>query len=178
MRFPVRWVPRLFKHIFRDDDGVWQFGAYFAHLDSIRSRIPEALFDLIRNENRYDLSSPTSLHDAWLVSLKLLGPHERAPAEVFTIELALLGPLHDREFELTYLSAHHYNIEMLPRPACADMVEYQGATRRKDDLITHEFDVSAAGKLEHRLLFDSGLAIFIACADILFRERMIEPAGS
>lgn len=164
----------LLKYIFKDKDGVWQLDEYFKHLDSISSRIPAALRELIQNENRYVPSSRQSFHDAWLSSLKLLGPQECEPRKVFAIEIVLLGPYHDRLFELTYLSADNYKIELPAVNGLREKIEYRGAMKYKDDLAIHEFDLSKEGNLEHRLLFDSGLTISICCADILFEERFIE----
>lgn len=164
----------MLKYIYRDEDLVWQLGPYFDHLKTIEARIPAALRDLICEEDRYGLNSERSFHDAWLVFLSLFGPQECEPEDVFTIELSLLGPYHDRYFDLRYLGATVYHVGLTPGSGDLEWIDFRGAKKRKDDLMIHEFDVLADGRIEHRYLFLSGMEIFIQCARIEFSERIIK----
>lgn len=167
----------MFKYIYQDDELAWHLGPYFDHLESIEERIPAALRDPICNESRYGLESRETFHDAWLVSLAVFGPQICEPEDVFAIELTLLGPCHDRYFDLRYKGATAYRIGLKAGLDEVEWIDYRGATRCKDDLMVHEFDVLEDGMIEHRLLFVSGMTIYVKCARFEFEERRVEDTG-
>lgn len=166
----------MFKYVFQDETSTWQFGQYFARLRVVGTKIPEIIRDLIYNEERYVLNSPRSFHDAWLIALSIRGPHECEPSDVFTLDLTLLGPCHDRLFKLTYTKAVAYVIERKEDSGNLDSIKYKGSIKHKDDLLVHEFDVLEDSTIEHRILFYSGLFVYIKCAEIQFEEVMLEGA--
>ena len=54
------------KLIYEDDTGSLNFDKYFAYIQDIEANLPEGVFRYAAEEEHYDLSSHSSLHDAWL----------------------------------------------------------------------------------------------------------------
>ena len=107
---------------------------------------------------RYSLSGPHSLHDAWLESLEILEPSKGARSEqrATRITLQLLGAYHNCMHHLVYLGVRRYQIDA---PASGG---------GHGDLIIHELRLDDDGTLAHELLFSSGGVIQIACDDLQY----------
>ena len=114
------------------------------------------------------MDSPQSLHDAWLESLEILEPAEgkRHEQRSTRITLRLLGALHDRIHELTYVGVRRYRIDA---PA---------GQRGQGDLIVHEVRIEEDDLIVHELLFANGGTVEVGCADFFYTERLLGTGAS
>ena len=117
--------------------------------------------------NRHNLDSPHSLHDSWMTSLtikenrKLERPFEPKP----TIEIELLGPMHDRSIILTYAGIASYEITGLLNP-------YNWADTYHGDIMRHEVRLRESGRFIHEIEFSSESRIIVVCKDLQCSERL------
>ncbi len=147
------------KYIYTNSNGVAQFDKYFQYLKSIQGQLPENVFSFAANVEHYDLSSHSSLHDAWLenIDIREIGQGERHEQRQTEIKLCLLGAFHDRHIYLTYKDVQKYCLSAA------------GALTGHGDLLVHEVQLSDSGSLIHELQFEKG-NIQIECKDILHEE--------
>jgi hypothetical protein len=83
----------------------------------------------------FDLSSPSSLHDAWLETLTVreVASGERQEIRRMEVSLCLLGPAHDRRIHLHYTGVTCYSFTA---PPCQREAAREHAGH--GDLFTHE----------------------------------------
>ena len=142
------------------------FESYLQYIDANRSRLPETVYEFASDVERYDLRSPHSLHDAWLSSLTVKENRraEKSLEPNTSIELVLLGPMHDREIVLKYTGVKSYRIEGKQNP-------YNWADTFHGDISGHQVSVGDGGEVVHEIEYVSGAVIFITCNDFCFSEN-------
>ena len=112
------------------------------------------------NSSHYDLSSHSSLHDAWLEYVQINEKSTGARNEVrgTEIELCFLGPFHDKRLLLRYGAVANYRVWS------------EEAKAGHGDLDTHEFGVSSEGMPFHQLAFRGNSGIYIEFSEFAYRE--------
>jgi len=142
------------------------FVLYLQYLETIKATLPLQVFEFASNENRHNLDSAHSLHDAWLTSLTV--KENRRAQRPFkpkpTIEIVLLGPQHDREIVLSYVNVSSYRVE--GEPNC-----FNAADTLHGDVDRHEVRVSEDGLIVHEIKFSSRSSIIITCDNFACTER-------
>jgi hypothetical protein len=71
--------------------------------------MPRHIFTFASDPRHHDLTSPDSLHDAWLEHLDIAEDRSADPREV-RVAICLLGPQHDRRIYLTYHRVRSYKM--------------------------------------------------------------------
>lgn len=152
-------------YIYRDGEDSIMFGRYIEALSAFRDRLPAAVAEFASDEERFALSHPKSLHDAWLESVAVQESRatKESPSSV-ALEIVLLGQRHDRRIRLSYRGVQRYEIH-------GARGEYPESFH--GDLYTHEVRVSAAGHVIHELLFVTGAGIEIECSEFAVRDELL-----
>lgn len=138
-------------------------------MESIKTELPPALYAFASDDNNYNLTSHTSLHDAWLeeFSIREVQQPSSETDRVLEVRSTYLGPFHDLKIHLTYQNVHWYELinpeESRTQPPMA--VPH-------GDLLLHEIRVSSKGLFEHELVFSRG-GRFLVCFEAF--EHLIEP---
>ena len=143
------------QYIFDEITGVIDFDKYTNYLSAIRYALPNHVYEFASNPSHFDLSSPTSLHDAWLISATLKDQRDtdQSPKSI-SVELIFLGPKHDRHIHLKYSGVTHF-----------------GTTGSVlGDLCTHEIRLGKSNGLTHEFLFAQNARLTIECADMSHSE--------
>jgi hypothetical protein len=156
------------KYIKENEQGFMSFDAYFQYVESIRQELGEDLYLFASDPSRYDLSSPGSLHDAWVKSLTARSFYREEDRDIATpdVVLVLLGPHHDRIHTLSY-----FNV-------ISNQVDFHFCTDgRKRDLLYHELRYEN-GHLEHEFVFSGGMnagnmKIEIHCSNVKYEETIL-----
>ena len=159
------------KYILNKDDNSINFEPYATYLETIKAKLPTHVFEFASNPKFYNLSSRSSLHDAWLEYLTISEPStgERNEVRKLEIIIMLLGPCHDRNIQLKYFNVEKYDFSSPARPG-----EPRFTHTAHGDLHTHEVRISKTGLIEHELLFERGTCILIECKDLEHSEIKIE----
>jgi hypothetical protein len=153
-------------------DGI-DFGKYKAYLESVEHAMPKHVYAFAADAAHYDLTSHSSLHDAWLESMTVREVATGARSEVRRLEITmqLLGPYHDRHIHLRYEGVTAYRNEM---PSRHGEARYEHTAH--GDVFTHEVAISDSGLLTHEWSFERG-TLYIECSNIVHWEspRAIAP---
>ena len=159
------------KHILDEADNNINFDRYATYVETIKAKLPLHVYDFASNPELYNLSSKSSLHDAWLEHITISEPSsgERNEIRKLEIEMVLLGPHHDRTIKLKYMGVSKYNLGSPARPG-----EPRFTHTAHGDLHTHEIRLSSSGLIEHELLFERGTSFLIECEDLKHSEILIE----
>jgi len=109
------------------------------------------LFEFASNPENHDLSSPNSLHDAWLeqwciAEVSLSNERRKRLVE---INARFLGPRHDRHIFLTYKNVGRYTMQNPEEFEMAPHIAH-------GDLLIHELTIIQDGLFEHELRFSRG----------------------
>jgi hypothetical protein len=151
--------------------GGGDYRPYARYLESVKHLMPAHLFAFAANSENFDLSSPNSLHDAWLEQwciAEVALPNERRK-RLIEINARFLGPQHDRHIHLIYKNVGSYTthnpeeFERLPRNA-------------HGDLLIHELTVVRDGLFEHELRFSRGTVFSVQFTDFEHRVEVIPAA--
>jgi len=141
------------------------FDDYKMYMEENRVKFPSHVFEFATDVNRHNLDSPHSLHDSWMTSITI--KENRNPKRPFnpepTIEIELLGQMHDRAIILNYSGIENYFIEGLKNP-------YNWGDTYQGDISRHEVRLTEEGLLVHEILFVSESKIIIACKDFQCSE--------
>jgi hypothetical protein len=158
------------EHILNSQTAGIDFTRYAAYVETIRHHLPVHVYAFASEARHFDLSSPSSLHDAWLETLTIResASGDRQQIRRLEIQLCLLGPFHDRRIHLHYTGVTKYRFDT---PSRFDVPRYEHAAH--GDLLTHEIRLGHAGLLIHELLFERGTAFLIECADLRHSEEII-----
>ena len=150
--------------------GIIDFDRYSAYLQTIRHKIPAHVYAFASDSRHFDLTSSSSLHDAWLESLTVAEPATGERGEIRSVEitLQLLGPFHDCRIHLRYTGLRHYCFTM------PGSIQPEGRTINHGDLVTHEIRLAAENHLIHELVFETGATLLIVCDDILHSEEPVQ----
>ena len=158
------------EHILNPETGGIDFTTYSAYVASIREALPPHVYAFASDSRHFDLSSHSSLHDAWLESLTVreAASGERQQIRRMEVSLSLLGPFHDLRIHLHYTGVTRYDFTAPPR---YDEARYEHTAH--GDLHTHEIRLGHEGLLIHELLFERGATLLIECADLRHSEEAI-----
>ncbi len=141
------------------------FDSYRNYLESHKDEFPEHIYEFAANEERHNLTSPHSLHDSWLSALTIK-EHRNTESESATlpdIELSLLGQMHDRKINISYVRVHSYSIVGTKNP-------YNWADTFHGDISSHAITLHSKSKFMHEILFSSGSKIQIEFEDFQCTE--------
>jgi hypothetical protein len=146
---------------------------YSRYVESIRDQLPSHVFAFASDSRHFDISSHSSLHDAWLESLTVREAASGERQEIRTMEVAisLLGPFHDRRIHLHYTGVTRYTFSAPPQYG-----EPRYEHTAHGDLLTHEVRLGQNGLLIHELLFEREATFLIECSDIRHSEERISDA--
>lgn len=143
------------------------FNEYIKYLEANKKEFPAHIYDFASNEEHHNLSSPHSLHDAWISSITIREVRSKTrPFDVKSmIEMVLLGPMHDRDIIIRYEDIHSYDIK-------ANKNSYNYNDTFHGDILQHEILKNDDGLFAHRLLLGSDSMIEIVCSNIIFQEAV------
>lgn len=155
-------------YILDDQTAGINFCNYFSYLRSIEARLPKHIFEFASNPQHYDLTSHSSLHDAWLEGLTINEePRNKIGQLGLEVHLVLLGPFHDRKIHLKYSQVKAVQFHW---PSSSIGPEKEPVHR---DVITHEIRLDSDGLLTHELLFDQKRTLSISFRDFAHQEELI-----
>ena len=163
-------VTTAMEHILNPETGGIEFDRYAAYIAAIREKLPPHVYHFASDPAHFDLSSHSSLHDAWLESLTVreVASGERKEIRRMEVALCLLGSFHDRRIHLHYAGVTRYTFTSPPRHG-----EPRYEHTAHGDLFTHEIRLGHDGLLIHELLFERGTTLLIECSDIRHSEQSI-----
>ena len=158
------------EHIVNSETAGMDWTRYSRYVESIRDRLLAHVFAFASDSRYFDLSSHSSLHDAWLESLTVreVASGERQEIRRMEVAISLLGPFHDRRIHLHYTGVTRYTFGAPPRYG-----EPRYEHTAHGDLITHEIRLGRDGLLVHELLFERDATFLIECSDIRHSEERI-----
>lgn len=158
------------EYILNDRVEGIDFGAYSEYVESIKDRLPGHVYAFASGSQYFDLSSPSTLHDAWLESLVIRenATGERKQIRRTEIDICLLGAFHDRRIRLHYTEVSGYSMTLRH-----DEGNSRWAHTAHGDLFTHEIRLGNGGFLIHELLFEEEARIVIEGKDIRHSEELI-----
>jgi hypothetical protein len=93
--------------------GGGDYRPYLRYLESVKHLMPAHLFAFAANPENFNLSSPNSLHDAWLEewSIAEVALRNGRKKRLIEIKACFLGPQHDRHIFLTYKNVGGYAMQ-------------------------------------------------------------------
>src|SRR5437867_3156320 len=130
-------------------NGGGDYRPYLRYLETVKHIMPADLFAFATNPENFNLSSPNSLHDAWLEEWRIAEvalPDARRKRQI-EIKARFLGPQHDRHIFLTYKNVGSYTMQ---NPEGFEMPPTGKVGN--GDLLIHELIVVREGLSEHELL--------------------------
>jgi len=134
------------------------FDDYLEYLKRNKDKFPANVYEFAIDINRHILESPHSFHDSWLTSITIKEnrnkeqPFEPTPS----IEIVLLGQMHDRDIILTHEGIESYSINGHKKP-------YNWGDTFQGDISCHEIRINKDGQITHEIEFVSESRIIIAC---------------
>ncbi len=157
------------NYIVSDEQG-WDHRAYWPYLASVREMMPPHIFAFAADPTNHDLTSPNSLHDAWLESWNIIEcGHEKNGTHTVKVEARFLGPRHDRFIHLTYLGVESQEITV---PGHGDAVSQMA----HGDLLVHEIRLITKYLFSHELVFSGGAVFSLQFRDLVHRVDTLSPA--
>ena len=158
------------EHILNTETEGIDFERYSSFIDSIRDQIAPHVYAFAANPCHFDLSSRSSLHDAWLENLSISesASGERSENRRTEISMRFLGPFHDRRIHLLYTGVTRYSFSSPPH---YDEPRYEHTTH--GDLYTHEVRLGDEGRLIHELCFENKAQFLIECLDFTHSEEIL-----
>jgi hypothetical protein len=153
--------------------GGGDYRPYVLYLESVKHLMPAHLFAFAASSENFDLTSPNSLHDAWLEEWSIAEvalPNERKKRRI-EIRARFLGPQHNRHIFLTYKNVGRYamqNPEEFEMPPTGRVGH--------GDLHIHELTVVRDGLFEHELRFSRGTVLSVQFTDFEHRVEIIPAA--
>jgi hypothetical protein len=158
------------EHIVNSETEGIDWVRYSAYVESIRDRLPDHIYSFASSPGYFDLTSPTTLHDAWLESLTIREVTDREDPDTrrMEISLVLLGRFGDRRIHLQYSGVMRYCLSAPPRYGDPGFKH-----RPHGDLLTHEIRLGCVGLFVHELLFEHDATFLIECSDIRHSEELV-----
>jgi len=151
-------------------NGGGDYRPYARYLETVKHIMPADLFAFATNSENFDLTSPNSLHDAWLEEwsiTELALTNERKKRRI-EMTARFLGPQHDRHIFLTYKNVGRYAIQ---NPEEFEMPPFGRIGH--GDLLIHELTVVREGLFEHELRFSRGTVFSVQFAGFEHRIEII-----
>ena len=142
------------------------FDKYIKYMEMNKDQFPNHVYEFAIDPERHILQSPHSLHDAWLTSFtiqenrNLIRPFEPSPS----IELVLLGQMHDRDIVLNYSGIEWYEIGGRKN-------QYNWGDTYHGDIEAHQVRLEGNSIL-HEIEFVSESKITVTCKDFTCSEKM------
>jgi hypothetical protein len=157
------------EHILNAQTEGIDFTRYSLYVESIREKLPVHVYSFASNPEYFNLTSPSSLHDAWLesVTVQEAASGDRSQIRRMEIAISLLGPCHDRRIRLNYSGVTRYSLVAPPRYG-----EPRYEHTAHGDLFTHEIRLVSEKLLIHEILFERDATFLIECSDIRHSEEM------
>lgn len=150
-----------------DKDGI-QFGDYLDALASYRDLLPPEVAHFASDQNRFTLSHPGSLHDAWIEQIVVTESRSTSEsASEVRIVLTLLGQMHDRKIILTYEGVTRYAIT-------GGKNQSSTPDTLHGDICTHEVRLSARNEVIHEIAIGEGGTFEVTCATFHVEELAIQ----
>lgn len=140
------------------------FEFYQQYLETVKGKIPADLYDFVYDSKRHDLAEQ-SLHDSWINEITIKETrHKKEEFWKFNIDIKieLLGPYHDRLFNLSFEKVLSYQIGV--------------GDKGHQDLLTFEVYCEQMHKkniLVFNAEFADNRAIIIKAKDIKITERLL-----
>jgi hypothetical protein len=158
------------EHIVNAQTEGIDFTRYSAYVESIRDRLPPYVYSFASDPYYFDLTSHSSLHDAWLetCTVRESASGERQEIRQMEIAISLLGPFHDRRIHFYYTGVTRYSFAVPPRYG-----EQRYKHTAHGDLFTHEIRLGHDGLFVHELLFERDATFLIECSDNKHSEEAI-----
>jgi hypothetical protein len=158
------------QYILTDEAKGIDYAGYLRYLQTFRSELPDHIYAFASDPRHFDLSSASSLHDAWLESLTLreLASGSRNENRQLEARLCLLGQYHDRIIHLVYSGVERY---VFDSPARAGEARY--AHTAHGDLVTHEIRLGSHGLFVHEFLFERGSTLLVEFGGFSHHEELI-----
>jgi hypothetical protein len=153
--------------------GGGDYRPYLRYLESVKHLMPAHLFAFAAKSENFDLSSPNSLHDAWLEEWSIAEtalPNDRRNRSI-KINARFLGPRHDRHIFLNYKNVGKYTIQ---NPEEFEMPPTGQVGH--GDLLIHEVTVVRDALFEHELRFSRGTVLSVQFTDFEHRVEIIPAA--
>jgi hypothetical protein len=136
------------------------YDPYFQYLDKVQGSMLPHIHAFASDVNHHNLTSPNSLHDAWIESWKICevvaGDRRRVD-----IEACLLGPMHDRHIHMQYADVRKHAITA-------------NHNSKYGDLLVHELTMGDDGLYVHELLFAGGAVFTVHFSDLIHRIELFE----
>ena len=129
------------KLIYKDETGAITFDKYFSYIESIEGKLPEAVYNYAIEYEHYNLSSNTSLHDAWLECCEVKEAASGTRHEIRKTEVSVnfLGPFHDKRLKFVYKNVSQYRVEATSCEKGMGDLNIHELSLNEDNSITHEF---------------------------------------
>ena len=150
------------EHILNSRSPGIDFTSYLSYVESIQDRLPPHIYVFASDPRHFDLSSPSSLHDAWLetLSVREVATGMRNEIRKTEISLTLLGPAHDRRIHLSYTGVTGYSFTM----------PFQSVAH--GDLLTHEIRLGVGKSYIHEIQFQNESTLLIEYGDMKHTEEI------
>lgn len=146
---------------------------YWRYLAEMTDQMPPHIYKFASSTENHDLTSPQSLHDAWLdywtVKEVLAAESASHGHRLLQIEARFLGPQQDRLIYLTYGRVKRYQTKGIASPARDN--------KGHSDVLIHELTLEADGSFRHELVFASGSTFGVWFSDFEHRVEGIEKGG-
>ena len=154
----MRIVPR--------NEQDWDFDKYFEYLKTVKHLIPAKAFEFAFNYEHYNLTSHSSLHDAWLEYLVVREPYkgDRKQIRSIEIETCYLGPFHDCRIYINYINVQSYSLQSPQEPLNLPNIDIGHG-----DLLTHKMKFLENDISEHELTFSRGSIFRIQFKDFEYK---------
>lgn len=128
--------------------GEGSFDDYLKYLDTIRAKLPEALFDFVSDPHRHDFS-PTSLHDGWVKSIECTSDFDTGSMR---LTMKIVGAEFDREFHLCFNDVSQYKVAQSWPEMDRDLISYEVGVEedryRKSKLVFRAIFSNEANEIE------------------------------
>jgi hypothetical protein len=153
--------------------GGGDYRPYERYLESVKHLMPAHLFAFAANPENFNVSSPNSLHDAWLEewSIAEVALRNGRKKRLIEIKARFLGPQHDRHIFLTYKNVGAYGMQ---NPEEFEMPPF--GRIEHGDLLIHELTVVREGLFEHELRFSRGTVFSVQFTELEHRVEIIPAA--
>lgn len=150
------------QYIKSTEDGI-ELHAYLAYIRDCGPVLPPGAREFVMAPGRYDLQSPSCLHDSWVESISILeaGSGERRQNRVLQIEIVLLGAFHDGYHFLRYAGVRNYSA-LISKSVRGEAKIGHG------DWMIDEVTMESEGLVKHAILFAETGSWEIVCDDIAY----------
>ena len=148
---------RIMKYITKDNQKEIDYNSYLEYLIFNKSIFDSKIYTFASNYLYFDLSSPSSLHDSWLESFRVVENRiEGKDDSSIEVEIILLGAFHDRKIHMRYGDVSRYEFGFAETTIGKSCIR-----SRHGDIFTHE--IRLENKVyEHEIAFNNGAKFLVA----------------